>query len=212
MAIVITWQMKYADMEPEVNRSRCLYISKMHLQGKENKEWNTYSSCSPAFMKECVQPLPEVEACTAFVPAGVALVSMPDGTNSVKVDAMETDPGFWKVFQMQFVAGRGFDDSDRGGDVSAIVISASVARKLFGTTDAVGKTVLLNRNEARVCGVVKDCVRNSQRRLRTGVAYVSGRFAGCRFRSELYRRAYGRCAGALICRLSRPSGKEWRNG
>lgn len=156
MAIVITWQMKYADMEPEVNRSRCLYISKMHLQGKENKEWNTYSSCSPAFMKECVQPLPEVEACTAFVPAGVALVSMPDGTNSVKVDAMETDPGFWKVFQMQFVAGRGFDDSDRGGDVSAIVISASVARKLFGTTDAVGKTVLLNRNEARVCGVVKD--------------------------------------------------------
>ena len=35
MAIVITWQMKYADIEPEVNRNRSLYISKMHLQGKE---------------------------------------------------------------------------------------------------------------------------------------------------------------------------------
>lgn len=156
MAIVITWQMKYADIEPEVNRNRSLYISKMHLQGKENKNWNNYTACSPAFMKNCVQPLPEVEACTAFVPATVALVSMPDGTNAVKVDAMETDPGFWKVFRMQFVAGRGFDDSDRGGDVSAIVVAASVARKLFGTTDAVGKTVLLNRNEARICGVVKD--------------------------------------------------------
>ena len=156
MAIVITWQMKYADIEPEVNRNRSLYISKMHLQGKENKGWNNYTACSPAFMKDCVQPLPEVEACTAFVPATVALVSMPDGTNAVKVDAMETDPGFWKVFRMQFVAGRGFDDSDRGGDVSAIVVAASVARKLFGTTDAVGKTVLLNRNEARICGVVKD--------------------------------------------------------
>ena len=156
MAIVITWQMKYADIEPEVNRSRSLYISKMHLQGKENKGWNNYTACSPAFMKDCVQPLPEVEACTAFVPASVALVSMPDGTNAVKVDAMETDPGFWKVFRMQFVAGRGFDDSDRGGDVSAIVVVASVARELFGTTDAVGKTVLLNRNEARICGVVKD--------------------------------------------------------
>ena len=141
MAIVITWQMKYADIEPEVNRNRSLYISKMHLQGKENKNWNNYTACSPAFMKNCVQPLPEVEACTAFVPATVALVSMPDGTNAVKVDAMETDPGFWKVFRMQFVAGRGFDDSDRGGDVSAIVVAASVARKLFGTTDAVGKTV-----------------------------------------------------------------------
>lgn len=91
MAIVITWQMKYADIEPEVNRSRSLYISKMHLQGKENKGWNNYTACSPAFMKDCVQPLPEVEACTAFVPASVALVSMPDGTNAVKVDAMETD-------------------------------------------------------------------------------------------------------------------------
>ena len=102
MAIVITWQMKYADIEPEVNRNRSLYISKMHLQGKENKNWNNYTACSPAFMKNCVQPLPEVEACTAFVPATVALVSMPDGTNAVKVDAMETDPGFWKVFRMQF--------------------------------------------------------------------------------------------------------------
>ena len=100
MAIVITWQMKYADIEPEVNRNRSLYISKMHLQGKENKGWNNYTACSPAFMKDCVQPLSEVEACTAFVPASVALVSMPDGTNAVKVDAMETDPGFWKVFRM----------------------------------------------------------------------------------------------------------------
>ncbi len=156
MAVVITWQMKYADTEPEVNRSRCLYISSIHLQGKENKNRNSYSFCSPAFMKECVQPLQEVEACTAFVPATVALISMPDGTNRVKADAMKTDPGFWKIFRMQFVAGRGFDDSDWGGDVPAIVISVSVARKLFGTTDAVGRTVLLNRNEARICGVVKD--------------------------------------------------------
>lgn len=113
MAIVITWQMKYADIEPEVNRNRSLYISKMHLQGKENKNWNNYTACSPAFMKNCVQPLPEVEACTAFVPATVALVSMPDGTNAVKVDAMETDPGFWKVFRMQLCVGQrgaGFAD------------------------------------------------------------------------------------------------------
>lgn len=183
MAIVITWQMKYADIEPEVNRSRSLYISKMHLQGKENKGWNNYTACSPAFMKDCVQPLPEVEACTAFVPASVALVSMPDGTNAVKVDAMETDPGFWKVFRMQFVAGRGFDDSDRGGDVSAIVVVASVARGLFGTTDAVGKTVLLNRNEARICGVVR------------------------MFRS-LRRMLMRKCGACIlpVCRMSLPSG------
>ena len=44
MAIVITWQTKYADLEPEVNRSRCLYFSAMHMQGKENKDRNNYST------------------------------------------------------------------------------------------------------------------------------------------------------------------------
>ena len=67
MAIVITWQTKYADLEPEVNRSRCLYFSAMHMQGKENKDRNNYSTPSAAFMKECIQPIPEVEACTCLL-------------------------------------------------------------------------------------------------------------------------------------------------
>ena len=51
MAIVITWQTKYADLEPEVNRSRCLYFSAMHVQGKENKDWNNFGKPSAAFFR-----------------------------------------------------------------------------------------------------------------------------------------------------------------
>lgn len=156
MAIVITWQTKYADIEPEVNRSRCLYFGAMHLQGKENKNSNSYGMNSALFMKECVQPLPEVEACTAFSEARVALVSLTDGNNRLKVDALNTDAGFWKMFRMQFLAGKGFEEADRAGKVKTVVVAASVARRLFGTTDAVGKSLLLNREEARICGVVKD--------------------------------------------------------
>ena len=156
MAIVITWQTKYADLEPEVNRSRCLYFSAMHVQGKENKGWNTYGKPSAAFMKECIQPLPEVEACTAFTTAEVALVSLTDGSNRVKVDALNTDPDFWKIFSMQFLDGRGFTEADRGGDMRASGICASVARKLFGTTEVAGRQILLNRELSNVIGVVKD--------------------------------------------------------
>lgn len=66
MAIVIIWQTKYADLEPEVNRSRCLYFSAMHISSKTEKRIQNYNTPSPAFMKECIQPLSEVEACTAF--------------------------------------------------------------------------------------------------------------------------------------------------
>ena len=131
MAIVITWQTKYADLEPEVNRSRCLYFSAMHVQGKENKDWNNFGKPSAAFMKECIQPLPEV-------------------------DAMSTDPDFWKIFKLQFLDGRSFTEAERGGDMQSVVISASVARKLFGTTEAAGRQMLLNREVVRIIGVVKD--------------------------------------------------------
>ena len=156
MAIVITWQTKYADLEPEVNRSRCLYFSAMHVQGKENKDWNNYNAPSAAFMKECIQPLPEVEACTAFSTADVALVSLTDGNNRLKVDAMSTDPDFWKIFKLQFLDGKSFTEAERGGDMQSVVISASVARKLFGTTEAAGRQMLLNREVVRIIGVVKD--------------------------------------------------------
>ena len=156
MAIVITWQTKYADLEPEVNRSRCLYFSAMHVQGKENKDWNNFGKPSAAFMKECIQPLPEVEACTAFSTADVALVSLTDGNNRLKVDAMSTDPDFWKIFELQFLDGKSFTEAERGGDMQSVVISASVARKLFGTTEAAGRQMLLNREVVRIIGVVKD--------------------------------------------------------
>ena len=156
MAIVITWQTTYADLEPEVNRSRCLYFSAMHVQGKENKDWNNFGKPSAAFMKECIQPLPEVEACTAFSTADVALVSLTDGNNRLKVDAMSTDPDFWKIFKLQFLDGKSFTEAERGGDMQSVVISASVARKLFGTTEAAGRQMLLNREVVRIIGVVKD--------------------------------------------------------
>ena len=156
MAIVITWQTKYADLEPEVNRSRCLYFSAMHVQGKENKDWNNFGKPSAAFMKECIQPLSEVEACTAFSTADVALVSLTDGNNRLKVDAMSTDPDFWKIFKLQFLDGKSFTEAERGGDMQSVVISASVARKLFGTTEAAGRQMLLNREVVRIIGVVKD--------------------------------------------------------
>lgn len=156
MAIVITWQTKYADLEPEVNRSRCLYFSAMHVQGKENKDWNNFGKPSAAFMKECIQPLPEVEACTAFSTADVALVSLTDGNNRLKVDAMSTDPDFWKIFKLQFLDGKSFTEAERGGDMQSVVISVSVARKLFGTTEAAGRQMLLNREVVRIIGVVKD--------------------------------------------------------
>ena len=69
---------------------------------------------------------------------------------------MSTDPDFWKIFKLQFLDGKSFTEAERGGDMQSVVISASVARKLFGTTEAAGRQMLLNREVVRIIGVVKD--------------------------------------------------------
>jgi len=156
MAIVIVWQTKYSNLSPEVNRDRCLYITALHLQGKPNRTNNSNSMCSASFMKVCVMPVKSIEACTAYSPVSAALISLNDGSNRIKVDAVQTDPGFWKVFQFDFISGLGFTEGDRNDKVKAMVITASIARKLFGNTEVVGQHILYNREEVRITGVVKD--------------------------------------------------------
>lgn len=156
MAMVITWQTKYADMEPEVNRHRCLYVRSMGIKGKGENKFQNYSMSSPAFMKEIIEPIGKIEAVTSVTPAWAVLASTTDGKERAKVDYLRTDGNFWKVFQFQFIDGRGFEDTDISSEWGAIVISASVARKLFGTTQVTGQTMLINRDPMRITGVVKD--------------------------------------------------------
>lgn len=156
MAMVITWQTKYADMEPEVNRHRCLYVRSMGIKGKGENKFQNYSMSSPAFMKEIIEPIGKIEAVTSVTPAWAVLASTTDGKERAKVDYLRTDGNFWKVFQFQFIGGRGFEDTDISSEWGAIVISASVARKLFGTTQVTGQTMLINRDPMRITGVVKD--------------------------------------------------------
>lgn len=152
MSIVITWQTKYADFAPEVNRSRSLYVMAMHIYNEKNQNEQSYSFTSPAFLKECVLPLKGIEAATAFGGTEGSLVSLTDGSNRLKVDRKTTDAGFWKVFKPRFLEGRGFNE----GEGMVGVVAASVARKLFGKTEVIGQQILLNRVNMRIVGVVED--------------------------------------------------------
>lgn len=156
MVMVITWQTKYADMEPEVNRHNCLYIRSMGAVGKGESNFRNYSMSSPAFMKEIIYPIKNIEAVTSLTPASAVLASTSDNKERVKADMLQTDEQFWKVFQFRFIQGAGFKDTDRNNEWGAAVISASIARKLFGKTDVVGQTILINRDPVRISGVVAD--------------------------------------------------------
>ena len=72
------------------------------------------------------------------------------------VDMVQTDDAFWNIFQFRYLSGKAFTKAESDAGQPCVVLSATVARRLFGTTDAAGKTVQLNHIEYHVTGVVAD--------------------------------------------------------
>ncbi|WP_455590458.1 ABC transporter permease [Bacteroides sp.] len=158
MVMVITWQTKYADMKPEVNRGRSLYISATVLINKSNENWMNSGYSSPVLMKECIWPLKSIEAVTVVQAASPVLAATSDGSKHMKADYMNTDDAFWKIYDFRFLSGRPFVETDKATPAQGrpVVVAASVARRLFGTTDVAGKLIKVNREQAYITGVVED--------------------------------------------------------
>lgn len=156
MVIVLVLEVRITDCVPEVNRSRSLYMKAMSIHQKGDTSDNSSNGCmSLTVAKECFKALTVPEAVTIVSTGGRMRISVPAG-KMMTVDNLETDDTFWKVFSFDFIAGKPFTAADSESGLPKVVLSASVARNLFGTVEAVGRTVQLNLADYTVVGVVKD--------------------------------------------------------
>jgi putative ABC transport system permease protein len=63
--------------------------------------------------------------------------------------------GFFDLFGAPFAAGRGWDARDDASASRVVVLNAELARRLFGDTDAVGRTVRIGEQPFVVTGVLE---------------------------------------------------------
>lgn len=154
MVLVITLQVRLVDCEPEVNRSRSLYVSTMaaRYKGTEN---GAFAHMSVKTGKECFKPLTTAEFVTLISMPEKVRASLPGGAK-MTADMVQTDDEFWHIFHFRFLSGRAFSKADSDAGLPCAVISATVARRLFGTTEVEGQTLQLNHVDYRVSGVVAD--------------------------------------------------------
>ena len=108
MVLVITFQVRLVDCEPEVNRSRTLYVPYMSvkLKGKSDNE-SANASMSVRTGRECFRALTTPEAVTLVSSAGKVRASVPAGSKAT-ADMVQTDEAFWSVFSFRFLSGAGF--------------------------------------------------------------------------------------------------------
>jgi len=152
MQIILLHQVNYGNYAPEVNRFRCMYVTTTSVRTprSHNRGW-----MGTRVVKECFYRLAVPEAVTAISPVPVSL-NLPNRRQFNQYTAMATDTDFWQVFRFSFLSGAPFTDSDFRSGLTRAVVSEKVARSLFGTAEAVGRTFRLRSQEYTVCGVVEN--------------------------------------------------------
>ena len=156
MLVVMMQQVKVSPYAPESNRDRYLHV---RFSSITNKDWGDSSSNGPMSVRtgrELYKSLETPEAVTLYTCITVAMpVSLPNQP-ATAVDVKETDDDFWHVFDFAFIDGKPYDRATFDAGIPVAVITESVARMLFGTTQATGREFLLAHAPYRVSGVVRD--------------------------------------------------------
>ena len=156
MAFLTVLSSRVVNTVPETHRDRMLSVSHLLYKG----DMGTLGfGVSAEFGKRFLDSLPGVECWTAMAPGHFmeGPLTLRDAAGiSCKAFTRFVDRNFWRVFDFQFVAGRPLSESGMHGSAAELVVSESVAHRLAGKSDAVGKEVYWDGRLFRVCGVVRD--------------------------------------------------------
>lgn len=158
MVLAILYYFRTGNIAPETNRDRMLVIQHGKILNKVEGQGNGSSRLSYSTIKECFYSMQTPEAVTAILPIGeqTEFIQPPGSDEVYNGLVMGTDVTFWKIFQFRFLAGKPYTEEEFTSGIRKAVVSESLARRLFNTSDATGKTFLLNFEEYQVSGVVED--------------------------------------------------------
>jgi putative ABC transport system permease protein len=156
MVIVIVYEVKTANYEPETHRDRMLTVKWAGIVDKKHPDWNSNSMLSSRVVKECFYTLKSAEAVTGILPYQPKLANIPGGTTDLKCDVSFTDAAFWKVFEFSFLKGKPFVQEEFESGIKKAVITESLARHLYGNIDVIGKPIRFSYIDYTISGVVKD--------------------------------------------------------
>ncbi len=157
MIMAILNYVKTADISPEINRSRLLYVKSVSMSPVDTLRFKYTNSGQLSYKaaKEFFIPLKTPERVSVMMENN-DFASLPDNENLVKVKNKGVDTNYWKIFQFRFIKGKPFSEADFSSGLKVAVISESLARKLFNSIDIVGQTVEYSFKPYRIVGVVKD--------------------------------------------------------
>lgn len=155
MVVAIVLNIMLADIPPESNRSRTLYLTSYYRKASmSNGEW-LYTQFSTEAIDSCFRRMECVEAVAGFVPSLHYLeykVSDMDGQHEMPVSLTPTNTDYFRLYDFTFLSGRPFSEQEFQDGERVCVITERMAKAL--SLEA-GSSLLLADKPFRIVGVVK---------------------------------------------------------
>lgn len=179
MVVVMIYDFRTSDVAPETRRSRLLYNDGTQCMHPDGTHMWGYRGLGPTAFHAFFDNLPGVDDLTWHAGLQKSICALPASSDRHSVFLRPVAANWFDFFHYDFLAGRPFVraeyDAGRAAFEKAedewrnvrnredgvvrrfIVISERLAGQLFGgATEAVGQLMLLDFQEARVVGVVRD--------------------------------------------------------
>ena len=142
------WETHFDNFHPEADRLYCLTT-----EGLVKRANGTQSDLDQLHIndrEELFKLLPEIEASCSFNHLSFTLKQ---DNEAINLHGMESGQSFFNLFQADFIEG-----THKGivPDGSSVILTKRTAHKLFGTTNCIGKEVVLDNNlRPSVAGVIR---------------------------------------------------------
>lgn len=146
-----------APVYPEYDRSQTLYITQTLVR---TDRMSSMSGLSTQFIDEYLRDsVPAIEQITTTLNwnGGYNMVQTDGHGPEFHVETRHVDPSFFKFYKYEFIAGKPVSQADFESNISKVVISDKVARRLFSDAEeAVGKEISINHVKHRINGVFRE--------------------------------------------------------
>ena len=154
MAVFMADRLDTLDIAPDSNRLRILIGAGIHVKTEEG--YNATGGLDHELATQLYGNLEGIERTSYYKEWGLSYpISLPQG-KEFKATPLSVDHEYWKMYDYKFLSGKPFDEEDIESDVNLIILTESVARRLFGEIDVTGREVSFNNYPYVVKGVVED--------------------------------------------------------
>ncbi|WP_373802779.1 ABC transporter permease [Bacteroides heparinolyticus] len=156
MAVAMIYDFRTADMAPEADRSRLMYVGDATTYRRSNHSDVNSGGIGRMAFEALFNDLDGVEDVTWYRGVSKSICGLPASRSTYNYFARPVAGNWFDFFRYEFVAGRPFTAEEYDASRWVCVLTEHAALQLFGTTDVVGEELRISFFPARVVGVVKD--------------------------------------------------------